>query len=40
MVVPLDDIEPSSASATTTPYILDYSLMASVFVILNFLWVQ
>ncbi|ETW98462.1 MAG: hypothetical protein ETSY1_18630 [Candidatus Entotheonella factor] len=39
VVVSLDDIEPSTASATT-PYLLDYSLMVTVFAILIFLWVQ
>ncbi len=40
MVLPLDDVQPSTASAATTPFLLDYSLMASVFAILIFLWMQ
>ncbi len=40
LVLPLDDVEPSTASAATTPYFLDYSLMATVFAILIFLWMQ
>lgn len=39
-VLPLDDVEPAAASAATTPYLLDYSLMAIVLAILLFLWMQ
>ena len=40
IVLSLDDVEPAAPSATTTSYVFDYSLMATVFSILVFLWIQ
>lgn len=39
-ILPLNDVEPSTAAAGTSPYVLDFSLMAIVFAILIFLWMQ
>jgi len=40
MIVPLDDVKPSTAAAGISPYVLDFSLMATVFAILIFLWME
>jgi hypothetical protein len=40
IILPLDDVKPSTAAAGTSPYVLDFSLMAIVFAILIFLWMQ
>jgi hypothetical protein len=39
-ILPLDDDQPSAAPAATAPYVLDYSLMATILAILIFLWMQ
>jgi hypothetical protein len=40
VIMLLEDVEPSTISITTEFYLLDYSLMAAVFAILTFLWIQ
>ena len=40
MTLSTEDTNPSAEFITTTSYSLDYSLMAIVFAILIFLWIQ
>ena len=40
MEPPLEDVEPAATPAAISPYGLDFSLMAIVFAILCFLWIQ
>jgi hypothetical protein len=40
MILPIEDVEPSTQSAEIASYSLDYSLMTIFFAILLFLWMQ
>ena len=40
IILPIEDVELSTKSATIASYPLDYSLMTIIFAILIFLWMQ